>query len=81
VGSADAQFLLPLGFFGFALCLLRERTGSLYPCMALHCINNSIAFGSTQNWDWQILPLLVGALGTISLAAIVVDLRFTRAPA
>src|SRR5215212_6554843 len=27
IGSAEAAFLLPLGFFGFSLCLLRERTG------------------------------------------------------
>ena len=31
-GSADIAFLLPLGFFGFSLCLLRVKTGSLYPC-------------------------------------------------
>ena len=33
VGSAEAALLLPLAFFGFALCLLRERTGSLFPCI------------------------------------------------
>ena len=36
-GSAECAFLLPLAFFGVALCLLRERTGSLYPGIALHC--------------------------------------------
>lgn len=43
--SADVEFLLPLAFFGFALCWLREQTGSLYPCIVLHCANNSIAYG------------------------------------
>ena len=43
--SADPAFLLPLAFFGFVLCLIYARTGSLYPCIALHCANNSVAFG------------------------------------
>jgi membrane protease YdiL (CAAX protease family) len=79
-GSADWQFLLPLGIFGFLLCLLRERTGSLYPCIALHCTNNSIAFGVTQDWGWQIPVLLAAALSLISLAALAVRARWTPAP-
>lgn len=66
-GSADVAYLLPLAFFGFALCLLRERTGSLYPCMALHCLNNSLAFGVTQDWTWQIPVLLLAALAAIAI--------------
>lgn len=66
-GSSDIAFLLPLGFFGFALCLLYVRTGSLYPCIAAHAVNNSIAFGASQDWDWQILPTLAGALLGITL--------------
>ena len=61
-GSADAAFLLPLGFFGFALCLLYVKTGSLYPCIGAHALNNSLAFGASQDWDWQILPPLAGSL-------------------
>lgn len=66
-GSSDIAFLVPLGFFGFALCLLYVRTGSLYPCIAAHAINNSIAFGASQGWDWQVVPVLVGALLSIGL--------------
>lgn len=65
-GSADAAFLLPLGFFGFALCLLYVRTGSLLPCIGAHALNNSLAFGVSQDWDWQILPLLAGSLLVIA---------------
>jgi membrane protease YdiL (CAAX protease family) len=79
LGSAEAVFLLPLAFFGFALCLLYHRTGSLYPCMALHCMNNSLAFGVSQHWGWETLVLLVTALSLISLGALVV--RATWAPA
>jgi hypothetical protein len=65
VGSSPIGFLVPLAFFGVVLCLLYARTGSLYPCIVLHCINNSIAFGVTQDWTWEIPVLLAVALATI----------------
>ncbi|MEA2227495.1 MAG: protease family protein [Solirubrobacteraceae bacterium] len=68
-GSSDPAFLAPLAFFGFGLCMLYVRTGSLYPCIALHCANNAIAFGATQDWTWQIPILLVSALAVIGLTA------------
>jgi uncharacterized protein len=67
VGSAPVGFLVPLAFFGFLLCLLYQRTRSLYPCMALHCINNSIAFGVGEHWGWQIPLVLAGALAVIAV--------------
>ncbi|HEY0363143.1 MAG TPA: type II CAAX endopeptidase family protein [Solirubrobacteraceae bacterium] len=79
-GSAEAAFLLPLGFFGFSLCLLRERTGSLYPGIALHCVNNSLAFGVSQHWGWEIPVLCMCALGLIALVALTVRARWTPAP-
>jgi membrane protease YdiL (CAAX protease family) len=81
VGSAELALLLPLAFFGFVLCLLRERTGSLLPCMVLHCANNSLAFGVSQHWDWQIPVLFVSALSLISLVAVVVRARWRPAVA
>ncbi len=57
LGSAPAVFLVPLGFLGFVLCLLRWRTGSLYPCMALHSANNALALGVNQ-LGWSLLPIL-----------------------
>jgi membrane protease YdiL (CAAX protease family) len=79
-GSADWEFLLPLAVFGFVLCLLRERTGSLYPCVVLHCANNSLAFGVSQDWGWEIPVLFVAALSLISLAALAVRARWTPTP-
>ena len=81
IGSAEAVFLAPLAFFGFALCLLYHRTGSLYPCMALHCLNNSLAFGVSQHWGWETVLLFVCALSVISLGALLVRARWTPAPA
>jgi membrane protease YdiL (CAAX protease family) len=62
IGSAPLGLTVPLAFFGFGLCLLYQRTGSLYPCIALHAINNSVAFGLTQKWTWEIAPAMVGAV-------------------
>ena len=42
--------LVPLAALGFGLCLLYRATGSLYPCIAAHSLNNSIAFGSLESW-------------------------------
>jgi membrane protease YdiL (CAAX protease family) len=72
VGSAPVGFLVPLAFFGFLLCLLYDRTRSLYPCMALHCINNSIAFGVGEKWGWQIPLVLIGSLAVIAATMLTV---------
>src|SRR5581483_4083875 len=63
-GSASAQYLIPLGFLGFMLCWLRWRTGSLYPCMALHSFNNALALGIAQlHWNSsEIVGLIIGSL-------------------
>lgn len=68
-GGSDAAYLVPLAFFGFVLCLLYARTGSLWPCIALHCANNSVAFGVSQGWSWQVPLLFAGALALIALLA------------
>jgi uncharacterized protein len=60
------EFLAPLAVLGFALCLLYAKTGSLLPCIALHCLNNSLAFGVTQGWTWQIPLVMVGSLLVIA---------------
>jgi CAAX protease family protein len=73
-GSASSQYLLPLGFLGFVLCLVRWRTRSLYPCMALHSANNALALGVNQlSWSapailglvvasWLVIAAVVGPL-------------------
>jgi membrane protease YdiL (CAAX protease family) len=67
--SAPAEYLVPLGFLGFVLCLLRWWTRSLYPGMALHSVNNSLALGVGQE-HWAAGPifgLVVAALLVIAL--------------
>jgi membrane protease YdiL (CAAX protease family) len=46
--SADGLLIIPpLAALGFMFCLVYERTGTLYPVIALHAFNNAIAFGVT----------------------------------
>jgi membrane protease YdiL (CAAX protease family) len=78
-GSSEPVFLLPLAVFGFALCLLYVKTRSLYPCIGTHALNNSLAFGASQDWTWQILPVLGGSLALIAL--ILATVRIVAGPA
>ena len=80
-GSAQWEFLLPLAFFGASLCWLRERTGSLYPGIVLHCANNSIAFGVSQHWGWEIGVLFLGSVAVFWVVAIVVRTRWDASAA
>jgi membrane protease YdiL (CAAX protease family) len=71
VGSAPALDLVPLAVLGFALCLLYRATGSLYPCVAAHALNNSLAFGSLENWTWWQIPILmIASLLVLALLAL-----------
>ncbi len=67
--SAQPQFLVPLGFLGFVLCILRWRTRSLYPCMALHSINNCVALGVNELHlnAGEIALVTAGSLALIAL--------------
>jgi membrane protease YdiL (CAAX protease family) len=70
-GSAPAADLVPLAVLGFALCLLYERSGSLYPCIVVHSLNNAFAFGDLEGWTWwQILALMIAALAIETAGAL-----------
>src|SRR5579862_2175160 len=69
-GSAPALDLVPLAGLGFGLCLLCRYTGSLYPCIVAHSLNNSLAFSSLEGWGWQAPALIVAALAGIFLVVL-----------
>ncbi|MEA2339942.1 MAG: protease family protein [Solirubrobacteraceae bacterium] len=79
-GSAPVGYLVPLALFGSVLCLVYVKTGSLYPCMVLHALNNSIAFGAGVGWDWQIPLVFLGAVAVISAGAVAVRRVFGASP-
>jgi membrane protease YdiL (CAAX protease family) len=65
-GSAPALDLVPLAGLGFGLCLLYRYTGSLYPCIVAHSLNNSLAFADLEGWGWQAPVLMIAALASIA---------------
>ena len=69
-GSAPTLDLVPLAGLGFGLCFLYRFTGSLYPCMVAHSLNNSVAFASLEGWGWQTPVLVVGSLLAIGAVAL-----------
>ena len=70
VGSAPVLDLVPLAGLGFGLCLLYRSTGSLYPCIVAHSINNSVAFASLEDWSWQMPLLALAALLGVGAVAV-----------
>jgi membrane protease YdiL (CAAX protease family) len=70
--GADALLILPpLAILGFIFCLVYERTGSIYPTIAMHSFNNAIAFGVTiHNGSVSLVlgPLMLLACATVPRA-------------
>ena len=67
VGSSPIGYLVPLAIFGIGLCLLYEWTGSLYPPIALHALNNSIALGANQEYGAGIIVAMMVGSTIVSL--------------
>ncbi len=80
VAGSPLEFIPLLMFFGVALCLLYARTKSLYPCIALHALNNSVAFSTSLDWDWQLGILLPAVALALVLLAALVERAFGPAP-
>ena len=66
-GSAPVGYLVPLAIFGIGLCLLYEWTGSLYPTIALHALNNSIALGANQKYGVGIILAMMAGSTILAL--------------
>jgi membrane protease YdiL (CAAX protease family) len=67
--GADALLILPpLAALGFMFCLVYERTGSIYPVIALHALNNAIAFGVTV--EDASVSLVLGPLMLLACTAV-----------
>jgi membrane protease YdiL (CAAX protease family) len=78
--SLAAASIVTLITLGTLFALLYARTGSLLPCIALHAVNNSVAFGVMQKWDWQIPVLMASSLAVCGLV-VWAAMRFWPAPA
>jgi membrane protease YdiL (CAAX protease family) len=64
IGSTPAEILPVLMILGVVFCLVYEKTGTLFSVIALHALNNTLAFGvSTEEWG------VAGIVGALTLAA------------
>jgi membrane protease YdiL (CAAX protease family) len=73
-GGQDGLLIVPpLAILGFTFCLVYERTRSLYPVIALHSINNSIAYAAQADGG-----AVSAVLGPLMLAACVLAPRLQR---
>jgi membrane protease YdiL (CAAX protease family) len=70
--STGVDAIPPLAILGFLLCVLYEKTGSLYPCIAVHAFNNTIAYISQTD----VQPALAAAMGGAVIAACLLVPRF-----
>jgi membrane protease YdiL (CAAX protease family) len=77
-GGTDGLLIVPpLAVLGVVFCLVYEQTRSLYPVVALHSINNSIAYAAQADG-----AAVSAVLGLLMLVACALVPRFTRpAPA
>lgn len=79
-GSASSQYLIPLGFLGFVLCIVRWKTGSLYPCIVLHSANNALALGYNQ-LSWNVAEIAGLTLASWLVIAVITWPLGARSPA
>ena len=64
-GPLAVALIAPLGFL---LCLLYERSGSLYPCIALHALNNGIVAAGEFDRVTEIALLITAGMLLFCLA-------------
>jgi membrane protease YdiL (CAAX protease family) len=58
-GGTDGLLIVPpLALLGVIFCLVYERTRSLYPVIALHALNNSIAYGAQVDGGAAVAAIL-----------------------
>ncbi len=81
-GTDGLLILPPLAALGFMFCLVYEKTGSLYPVIALHGLNNALAFGiQAEGWGVSAVfgPLVL--LGCLLVPRLTPTAPHPRAPA
>ena len=73
----DTLSILPVFvFLGFVFCWVVERTGSLYPSIAMHALNNTIAYAMLT----RLSDVVPGVIGALALAGVVAAARLAPAP-
>ncbi|HEX8068242.1 MAG TPA: CPBP family intramembrane glutamic endopeptidase [Thermoleophilaceae bacterium] len=75
-GADTAEILPILAVLGVTFCLVYERTGTLFTTIALHALNNFIAYGNGTD-EWAV----AGIVGATAIAGCMIVPRFLPSPA
>jgi membrane protease YdiL (CAAX protease family) len=78
VGSAPVVDLVPLAVLGALLCGVRQLTGSIYPCIALHSLNNALALVQNAGWGTGAFFAILAGSYLVIAAAILLGQRTLR---
>lgn len=73
-GTDTLKVLPVLAVLGVMFCLVYEKTGSIYPVICLHALNNSLAFAANTDTDKWVGPVF----GVILIAGTIVVARRSR---
>jgi uncharacterized protein len=71
--SSPLAVIPPLAVLGFVFCLVYEQTGSIFPTIALHSLNNTIAYGAQAD-GWGVSAVV----GPLMLLACILAPRVLR---
>jgi membrane protease YdiL (CAAX protease family) len=72
VGATPVELAVPLAVLGMLLCLLRVLTGSILPGIAVHTLNNAVAFSVAEAvpLGWSLVLIACGLTITTSIGAV-----------
>ena len=80
VGWLPLAVMVPVVLFGIGMCLLYHWTGSLYPGIALHALNNAVPLAVALHWTWQTPLLMVGSTVAALVIAHLIAIRLGDRP-
>jgi membrane protease YdiL (CAAX protease family) len=66
-GLDQLLIIPPLIVLGVIFCLVYEKTGSLWPCVAMHAFNNAVAYAAQADGGWRV-SVVVGPLMIVAAA-------------
>jgi membrane protease YdiL (CAAX protease family) len=66
-GAEGLLLLPPLMLLGFIFCVVYEKTGSLFPVIAMHAFNNAVAYAVQADDGWQV-SVVVGPAVLVACA-------------
>jgi len=68
--SEGLEIVPPLALLGLIFCLVYERTGSLFPVIGLHALNNAVAYGAQTDGSGAWVSVGFGVVTLVGCAVV-----------